>query len=141
MFVVVNGREAEAHLRGIVLNIENLAPAFDTVGGRFRSQVEAQFALGGAIPGSGGAWRALSPFTRSHKAGNRILIDKSKLLDSYTNKNAKYNINEIRPNRARFGSGFKRVNASNKLVPIAKFHQESTIYMRARPVLFGQRRN
>jgi hypothetical protein len=143
-YTVINGKRAEMNLRRLSFGMRYIAPAFDTIGGRFRSQVEAQFALGGALPGVSGPWAPLSPFTRSMKGSGRILIDRTLLLQSYTDTRAAGNINDISNDRARFGSGFKTRNEKGKRIPVAKFHQEGTevngrLHMPARPVILGNR--
>jgi hypothetical protein len=126
-------------MRALSFGMRYLAPAFETAGGRFRSQVEAQFALGGALPGVSGPWRKLSPFTRSQKGSGRILIDRSLLLQSYTDSRAKGNITEISNDRGRFGSAFKTRSEKGKIIPVVKFHQEGTIHMPERPIVLGNR--
>jgi hypothetical protein len=140
-FAVIGADTAAAHLRLMEKNILSFNRAFETIGEEFREQVAEQFGFRGVLPGIRGVpWAPLHHRTIAiRKGGNRQLIRTGALASSYTIKGYPANISNTSTMTAKFGSGAKRRNNKGKIIPLAKFHQEGTSKMTARPVVLGNK--
>lgn len=138
---VVGADNAAAHLRLMEKNLLSFNRAFEDIGTNFREQVAEQFAARGSLPGVRGInWAPLAPRTIAlRKGGNRQLVRTGALMNSYITPGAPSNISNISNDKARFGSSNRKLNGSHKMKPIARFHQEGTRRMTARPVVLWSR--
>lgn len=132
---VVGARTAAFHLRTVSAQLLDLSHAFEEIGSFYRGQIRTQFASRGALIGVSGPWEPLAYETTYYKKEHKgqPLVYSGELLNSWTNRMDPYNVTDIAPQKAQFGT-------SN---PLAHFHQFGTSgkdekrHIPPRPVVMG----
>lgn len=107
---------AAAKLGAMAMRVRNMTPAFDEIGGHFRTMIAGQFA--------GGAWAALKPYTIAWKGHATKLVYTGGMEQSWTTEGAPGNVSQPRARGGTFGSEHELVH----------WHQWGTSRMVARPV-------
>lgn len=128
---VIGARKAAAHLRSVAANLLDLSRAFEDIGGFYRGQIRSQFTGRGFLIGVSGPWQPLAYETTFYKKEHKgqPLVYTGELMESWTNRSDPYNINDVQPQKAQFGT-------SN---PLAHFHQFGTSQQHSSPEAVGRR--